>query len=289
MSISIEKAKKHIKDLGFNTDLDYKIYQDALKYFIDKDDLNGLVEYMSQIQNCGGYALEIPVCIWPVNNYTFEEKVLRIMDLYPFVRLLSDSELKEDEYIVRYRAQGNGHHFIKITDNGEIIEKNSSGLPQKFNSWETLEDAPEAVFAVVKQEYRDEKMKKLPQCNRNMCLDDDAYECTEDGYTEIITRTAEKPATFDRTLKEAYNNRNSTFTYNNKKFSLKIEKDDKDLIYICDENAILGTVYTEGETFIIEIEKEKENAIFGFKPTSEIQINNSKEQKQENNILEIGE
>ena len=107
MSISIEKAKKHIKDLGFNTDLDYKIYQDALKYFIDKDDLNGLVAYMSQIQNCGGYALEIPVCIWPVNNYTFEEKVLRIMDLYPFVRLLSDSELKEDEYIVRYRAQEN--------------------------------------------------------------------------------------------------------------------------------------------------------------------------------------
>lgn len=287
MSISIEEAKKHIKDLGFDVDLDYKIDQDALNHFIAKDDLDGLVKYMSQLQNCGGYALEIPICIWPVNNYTFEEKVLRIMNLYPFVRLLSDSELKEDEYIVIYRAQGNGHHFIKLTDNGEALEKDASGLPQKFNGWGTLENSPEAVFAVIKQEYRDKKMKNLPQCNRNMFLDMDAYEYIEEGYTDIITKEAEKPATFDKILRESYNNKNSSFLYNNKKFYLKVEKNDKDLIYICDENDILGTVCTDGETFIIELEEEKKNKIFGFEPSSPIQLESEKESKQKNSEPEI--
>lgn len=289
MSISIEEAKKHIKDLGFDVDLDYKICQEAIEYFSAKDDLDSLVKYMSQLQNCGGYALEIPICIWPVKNYTFEEKVLRLMDLYPFVRLLSDTELKENEYVVMYRAEGSGHHFIKLNDDGEAIEKDASGLPQKFNGWGTLENAPEAVFAVVKQEHRDERIKTLPQCNRNMYLDNDAYEYTEDSYTDIITRKAEKPATFDRILMEAYNNRNSTFTYNNKEISLKVEKDDKDLIYICYKNYVLGTVCTDGETFIIELDEKKKNIIFGFKPISPIQIGNEKELKQKDDILEIGE
>ncbi len=95
MSISIEEAKKYLKGYGIDLDLDYKICREALEYFSNGDDLEGLVKYMLQIQNCGGYALEIPICIWPDNNYNFEEKVLRIMELYPFVRLLSDSQLKK--------------------------------------------------------------------------------------------------------------------------------------------------------------------------------------------------
>lgn len=289
MSISIEEAKEHIKKLGFDVDLNCKICQEALNHYTAKDDLDGLVKYMSQLQNCGGYALEIPICIWPVNNYTFEEKVLRIMNLYPFVRLLSNSELKQNEYIVIYRAQENGHHFIKLTDNGEAIEKDASNLPQKFNGWKTLENAPEAVFAVVKQEYRDETIKKLPQCNRNMYLDNDAYEYTEGDYTEIMTRKAEKPATFDRILMETYKNRKSTFTYNNKEFSLKVETGEKDLIYICNKDYILGTVCTDGETFLIELDEEKKDIIFGFEPSLPIKIDNERKLKEESNILEIGD
>ena len=82
-------------------------------YFLDKQDLNGLIHYISQLQNCGGYALEIPTCIWPVKEYTFEEKVLRILELYPFVRLLSTGEIKDNEYVVLYRAKEGGHHFYK--------------------------------------------------------------------------------------------------------------------------------------------------------------------------------
>ena len=204
MNINVEKAKNYIKNLGFDIDLDYKIWNETLEYYTAKNDLDGLAKYISQLQNCGGYALEIPICIWPVPNYTFEEKVLRIMNLYPFVRLLSNSKLKENEYIVIYRAKGNGHHFIKINNHSEVLEKESAKLPQKFTGWGALQNAPQAVFAVLKQNYRDKKIKQLPQCNRNMFLNCDAYEYTEDGYTDIITQEAERPDTFERVLKNAY-------------------------------------------------------------------------------------
>lgn len=283
MNINVEKAKNHIKNLGFDIDLDYKIWNETLEYYTAKNDLDGLAKYISQLQNCGGYALEIPICIWPVPNYTFEEKVLRIMNLYPFVRLLSDSKLKENEYIVIYRAKGNGHHFIKINNNFEVLEKESAKLPQKFTGWGALQNAPQAVFAVLKQNYRDKKTKQLPQCNRNMFLNCDAYEYTEDGYTDIITQEAERPDTFERVLKNAYNNKKSTFIYNKKNFYLKTEKNDNELIYICNENCILGSICTDGETFIIELNEEKKNEIFGFEPITQIQICNEKE----TDILEV--
>lgn len=277
MSISIEESKRELKKLGFDIDLENKICKEAIEYFTAKEDLQGLIQYMSQIQNCGGYALEIPICIWPVKDYTFEEKVLRILELYPFVRLLSDSQLKENEYIVMYRAEKSGHHFVKIKDDKEIVEKNGSNLPQKFNGWGTLQNSPEVVFAVIKPKYRDEKMKKLPQCNKNTFLDID-YMYTEDSYTDIIEKKAEKPATFERKLMEAYIKKNSSFVYNNKKFNLKVRPDDKDLIYVCDESEILGTVCTDGETFIMELDNEKRNRIFEFQPSTPILSKSEKDE-----------
>ena len=275
MSIKVDNALKHLENLGFNIDLDYQIWKESLDYFCNKDDLDGLVKYMSKIQNCGGYALNIPICIWPVNNYTFEEKVLRIMELYPFVRLLSNGKLKENEYIVKYRAEGNdGHHFIKIDDNGQIVEKDASGLPRNFENWGNLESASEAVFAVLKSEYRDIKLKELPQCNRNMYLDSNAYEYKEDSYTSIELEKAPAPMTFEKTLKESYKSKKNSFKYNNKEFHLKIENKDKDLIYICDNKNILGILYTDGETFIIELYEEKKHDIYGFLPKKTIQQKN---------------
>ena len=71
------------------------------------------------------------------------------------------------------------------------------------------------------------------------------------------------PSTFEIKLQESYNNRKSSFTYNNKTFYLKHKKGE-DLIYICDENKVLGVTCTDGETFIIEIEEENKNEIYGF-------------------------
>ena len=271
MSIKIDDAIKHLKSLGFNIDLDYKIWKESLNYFCNKDDLDGLVKYMSQIQNCGGYALDIPICIWPVNNYTFEEKVLRILELYPFVRLLSNYPLKENEYFVKYRAKGNGHHFIKSNDKVQFIEKDASGLPRKFENWGNLQNTSEVVFAVLKPEYRDIKLKELPQCNRDMYLDSNAYKYEEDGYTSIELENAPRPITFEKALKEAYKNKKNIFKYNNKEFHLKIENKDKDIIYICDNKNILGILCSDGETFVIDLDEEKKNDIYGFLPNESIQ------------------
>ena len=48
MSIKVDDALKHLESLRFNIDLDYKIWKEALDYFCNKDDLDGLVKYMSK-------------------------------------------------------------------------------------------------------------------------------------------------------------------------------------------------------------------------------------------------
>lgn len=107
-----------------------------MEYCAEKDDISSLEHFMKQKQNCGGYALEIPICIYSDNKLTFEEKVLRILELYPFTRLLSNTELNKNEYIVIYRAGENGHHFIKIDDNGCTIDKHECNLPVEFQGGE---------------------------------------------------------------------------------------------------------------------------------------------------------
>ena len=107
-----------------------------------------------------------------------------------------------------------------------------------------------------------------------MYLDSNAYEYKEDGYTGIELEKAPAPMTFEKTLKESYKSKKNSFKYNNKEFHLKIENKDKDLIYICDNKNILGILYTDGETFIIELYEEKKHDIYGFLPKKTIQQKN---------------
>lgn len=93
------------------------------------------------------------------------------------------------------------------------------------------------------------------------------------------------PATFERRLQEAYNNRKSSFTYNNKTFYLKHKKGEE-LIYICNENKVLGMTCTDGETFIIEIEEENKNEIYGFEATVENLIKSSNLEDASGNEIE---
>lgn len=234
MSLEYASLKEHIKKLGFDIDIEsYAQLKEAVEYYNKNKDINGLEHYMKQIQNCGGYALQIPICIFSGVNYTFEEQVLRIIELYPFVRLLSDTELKEEEYVVIFRSGKTGHHFIRIDKNGNTTDKHECNLPGDFQGWGTLEHDPEAIFAVVKQEYRSEAIKNLPQCNRDMFLNEDAYyKIEEDGYKDIRKKKATKPITFRDVLQDAYNNRTSSFTYQGKTFYLKVDKNDSEVIYI---------------------------------------------------------
>ena len=278
MDISI--IKKYLKDLGFDLDTDgYEKTKKVVEECAKTDDINSIENYMKQCQNCAGYALQIPICIFSGCKYTFEEQVLRITELFPFVRLLSDTNLKENEYIVKFRSGKTGHHFIRIDENGKATEKNECNLPRDFQGWGTLENDPEAVFAVIKQDYRSDEIKNLPQCNRDMFLDEDAYyEIEADGYKDIRKREAKKPITFKEKLQEAYNNRNNSFSYQNKEYYLKTDKNDPEIIYICNDTEVLGELCTDGNNFILELNNEKKNQIFCFEPSKPIEIKQNKEE-----------
>lgn len=278
MSLEYENLKEYIKKLGFDIDIEaYTQLKEAIEYYNKNKDINGLEHYMKQIQNCGGYALQIPICIFSGSNYTFEEQVLRIIELYPFVRLLSDTELKEEEYVVIFRSGKTGHHFIRIDENGNATDKHEFNLPGNFQGWGTLEHDPEAVFAVVKQEYRSEAIKNLPQCNKDMFLDEDVYyKIEENGYKDIRRREATKPITFIDVLQDSYNNKTSSFTYQGKTFYLKVNKNDSEMIYLCDDTEILGEFCTDGNEFVIELNDKKKNKIFGYEPSKPLEIKYSK-------------
>lgn len=279
MKLKYEYYKEHIKELGFDIDIeDYPKLKEAVEYYSEHEDINGLEHYMKQCQNCAGYALQIPICIFSGCKYTFEEQVLRIMELYPFVRLLSDTKLRENEYIVKFRSGKTGHHFIRIDENEKATEKNECNLPREFHGWGTLENDSEAVFAVVKQDYRSDEIKNLPQCNRDMFLNEDAYyEIEENGYKGIRKKEAKKPITFKERLQDTYNNKINSFSYQNKNYYLKTDKNDPEIIYICNENEVLGELYSDGSNFIIELKNEKKNQIFGFEPSKPVNIRQNKE------------
>ena len=99
--------------------------------------------------NCGGFALEMFACLFLKSN-NIEEATANILEQFPFVRVLGEEGLHEDEYRVIYRCNENGgHHFVKVGKNDIIIEKDGSGPVREFTEWpESLKDAPEIEFAV---------------------------------------------------------------------------------------------------------------------------------------------
>lgn len=105
--------------------------------------------------NCGGYALKVDRCINPNYQDSFNKTVSGIINTFPFVRLIGDTKLQDDEYLVIYRApkgKNTGHHFIRVDSDGQVREKDASGSPRIFNGWGNLDnnDIEEAVFAVKK-------------------------------------------------------------------------------------------------------------------------------------------
>lgn len=107
--------------------------------------------------NCGGYALKVDRYVFPFHVDNFAKKVTAVLETFPFTRLLGDTDLGEDEYLVIYRALNScdgGHHFIRVDSDGTVREKDGPGRPQIFAGWhENLDtdDVMEAVFAVKKE------------------------------------------------------------------------------------------------------------------------------------------
>ncbi len=211
--------------------------------------------------NCGGYALEVDTCIFPAENdgNNFERSVSSILELFPFVRLLGDTKLQEDEYLVLFRASKNGHHFIKQVDDGTFVEKEGGHAPKKFVKWsESFENSQEAAFAVKKDhdiEYFDK-------------------------YGSIII-PIETVKNFEETVIHTIQNMQNTFEYHNHTFQLK--KSDEGIIYVCSMGKIVAQVLIDDKDYDIEIKKEYKEYISNAKPT-EIMIENNTQRTEKNDI-----
>ena len=99
--------------------------------------------------NCGGFALEMFACLFLKSN-NIKEATANILEQFPFVRVLDEQGLRDNEYRVIYRCnEKGGHHFVKVGKDDIIIEKDGSGPVREFTEWpESLKDAPEIEFAV---------------------------------------------------------------------------------------------------------------------------------------------
>lgn len=247
----------HIKSL-ISGELFEKSKDEFLKMVSDK-----VEENFNFSINCGGYALEVDTCIFPLENdgNNFERSVSSILELFPFVRLVEDREVGEDEYLVLFRASKNGHHFIKQVDDGTFVEKEGGNPPKKFEGWsETFEDSPVAVFAVKKEhdmEYFD-KYKSV-----------------------IIPIKSSKD--FEQTVIQALQDKQNTFEYHNHKYQFK--KSNEGIIYICSGEKIVAQVLIDEKDYDIEIEEEYRGYISNTKP-AEISIgtNDNTQRIEENNI-----
>ena len=180
--------------------------------------------YNSRI-NCGGYALELDTCLFGTYykgqnaDEHLDRNVSNILELFPFVRLLGNTELQEDEYLVEYRADENGsHHFIKIDSSGNISDKNETNPPRDLNShfnnenmvWGNLANAPHAIFAVKSEHdfhttgtyflsdglnFEETVLKAIQDKSNKFEYHSKKYTiCTNSNYNEIVCENGESVA-----------------------------------------------------------------------------------------------
>lgn len=150
----VGKLKEHLRN---EYQKSYENYCEMMKGFkLNPDSYEEYIEKVFRKRiNCGGYAFEIDSCIF-LQGLSFEQAVSSLLEQIPFIRLLGNTELLEDEYIVKYRTAKNGigHHFVKLKD-GKITEKDTDSEIRNFEEWvDVLKNRPEAIFAVKKNHDR---------------------------------------------------------------------------------------------------------------------------------------
>lgn len=186
--------------------------------------------------NCGGYALKIDNCYWPTYQENFASSVSSLLDKFDFVRLLGDTKLSDDEYIVIYRApkgKNIGHHFIRIDSDGIVREKDANGTPRLFENWGNLEgsEIQEAIFAVKKE---------------HKMFDYGSYDINYNNHG----------LDFENTVHRAYLERKNSFNYHNHSFYFKRDSQTGIIVIINDENQIVANVFAEGDQILLEVIKD---------------------------------
>lgn len=210
--------------------------------------------------NCGGYALELDTCVFN-HSKDFECAVSELLNKVSFVRLLGDTQLKDEEYLVIWKVhEGGGHHFIKVQEDGTVIEKDGNGPIQKFSGWsKTLNGCPEAVFAVKKE--------------HDMHVNEDEYSfITIDGIDGL---------NFEQTAQSAIQAKENSFEYHNHSYYFK--KDDDGSVYICSEGRIVADAFIEENQCLVDILESEKRYVSNTQPPQPLIIKEGKIQNWKNN------
>lgn len=201
------------------------------------------VEHFKRRLNCGGHAFEIDNCFFP-NGEKLSNYVSSILDTFSFVRLLGDEPLHEDEYLVFYRfmdyeeneGRNEGHHFVKVEEDGLVTEKFGSEEFQIFQGWhDRYKNSPEVVFAVKKEHEH--------------------YFDSRFSLTELTGGLD-----FEQTISKAIIEKNNSFSYHSHDYRLKKAKEDE-VVVIDKKGEIIAHVLTDGTDASAEVVKGKENYV----------------------------
>jgi hypothetical protein len=200
--------------------------------------------------NCGSYALEIDQPIYPFGYTDVNKNVSCILNNFPFVRLLGDSQLKDDEYMVLYKANsaGYGHHFVKVDETGKLTEKDGSKPVGDFTDWSKNLDSDVAVFAVKKK-------------HNNF------------GYHQNdIRQYSTKDVCFSDSLSRAIAARQNFFSYRGTKYSLK--KDEHGAIIVVANGQLVATSLKDKDHLSLTFAEGQEARINKLSPKNPLQIVN---------------
>lgn len=193
--------------------------------------------------NCGGYALKIDRCVFPDNSQNFAQKVTRILEEFPFTRLLGDTQLEDDEYLVIYRSkngESEGHHFIRVDSDGIVREKNAIEPVQVFKGWDKrylYEDVCEAVFAVKK---------------------DHVMIGYESNYSEGVERYD-----FEDKVSMTIQDTKTSFKYHGHEFFIKSLKNGE-IIIVSKDGQVIADVLAEDGECVVEVREDKKSFVENF-------------------------
>ena len=185
--------------------------------------------------NCGGYALKIDQWFSPTEQSNFSKSVSSILEKFPFVRLLGDKLLEDDEYLVIYRApkgENTGHHFIRVDSDAIVREKNGNEEPRIFKDWGNLKDCEEALFAVKKEH----KMF---------------------GYNSEEINYNHEGLDFNESVAKAISEQQNLFSYHNHSFCLKKSKQEEVFVTTTDGHIVAYVVADKDDCLVEVIESEK--------------------------------
>lgn len=214
-------------------------YEEEIHTKLEEEIKKSAKYYFNQKINCGGYALKIDECVYPTYQENFDKSISSILNRFPFVRLLGDKPLEDDEYIVIYRApkgKNSGHHFIRVDSDGSVREKDGSGQPRMFEDWGNLKDSEEAIFAVKKEH------KMFGYKNDDINVD----------YKEGLD--------FAETVEETIKQKKNDFSYHNHNFHLKKSKQDE-IVVISDNDEFIAQVVADESDCLVEISNDKEKYV----------------------------